>query len=87
VFSCLWLLDEQLGEDWRPDRAGFVLYLDEGGRRMLVHVDPDRPDAWRRQPYANVLGQWARRTGHGFSLAVLVGGTVRPIEATGLLDD
>jgi hypothetical protein len=78
-FSCLWLLDGMLGEDWRPDRAGFVLYLDEGGRRLVVHADPDRPEAWRQTPYGDELTRWAAAAGPGFRLAVLASGVAKPL--------
>jgi len=31
------------------------------GRQILVHVDPQRPDAWRREPYYSQLKAWARQ--------------------------
>lgn len=60
-FACDWLLDERLGEDWRPDRAGFVLHTGEGGALLNVDVDPADPTAWRREPYQSELRLWASR--------------------------
>ena len=33
-FNCGWLLTPSLPDDWRPDRAGFLLHQDEG--RIIV---------------------------------------------------
>ncbi len=29
---------------------------------MAVHIDPDRPDCWRREPYYSQLKKWARKS-------------------------
>ena len=50
-FSCLWLLDDNLGPEWKPEKSKMVLVADETGRRTMVHVDAAAPDAWRRAPY------------------------------------
>ena len=76
-YSCLWLLDDGLGEAWRPDRTGFVLYLDEGGRRLVIHVDPARPESWRVPACHAELRRWA--TGSMLQLVVLENGTITPL--------
>jgi hypothetical protein len=59
AFHCLWLRDENLSDDWRPDRAGFVL-SDPEPWALLVTCDPDQPSAWRREPYQSAIRTWAR---------------------------
>lgn len=57
-FQCLWRVDASLGEDWKPDVAGFVLH-DPSPWTLLVSCDVDRPDAWRLDPYGSQIQEWA----------------------------
>ena len=59
-FRCGWLVDEKLGEEWRPSRSRIMLVSEAGSNRIAAHVDPARPDAWRRAPFHGVLRGWAR---------------------------
>ncbi len=58
AFLCGWRNDENLGEAWRPDIAGFVL-SDPEPWALLVTCDPDNLDGWRREPYHSNLRLWA----------------------------
>ncbi len=58
AYSCRFLLDQSLDENWRPDRSGLVINADRS--RVVVHVDLDRPDAWLSEPYYSRLKQWSR---------------------------
>jgi hypothetical protein len=44
-FECFWLMESGFPEDLRPDLCGFVVAFNEGQEGVVVHVDPDRPDA------------------------------------------
>jgi hypothetical protein len=57
TFFCGYLINGQLGEEWKPSRSRLVLELQ--GNRIGVHVDPQRPDAWRREPFYSSLKRWA----------------------------
>ncbi len=59
-FYCDYLRDAKLGEEWKPSRSKIVLARDLDGRRLWAHVDPQRPDAWRREPFYSTLKAWAR---------------------------
>lgn len=72
-FHCLWLTSEKLGDDWRPDKAGFVMYSDRDGKRLNVVVDPGKPAAWRREPYYSYIKAMSRRSFDGYELVVCVG--------------
>ncbi len=54
-FSCAWLINERLGEEWYPKKSKIVLALQPD--RIIAHVDPGAPDAWRREPYFGMLNQ------------------------------
>lgn len=86
-FSCYWLDAEGLGDDWRPDRARFVLHREDGGRRLIVEVDPAQPQGWRKAPYHATFRDWARRgAAGGLTLNVLVGPRAFEIRADGDVD-
>ena len=58
TFNCGYLTNDQFGEEWKPSRSRLVLRWD--GPRMSVHVDPQRPDAWKREPFYSGLKGWAK---------------------------
>ena len=60
TFICGFLCEPELGEEWRPSRSKIVLTTEMGGRRIVAHIDPQRPDAWMQEPYYSALKQWAR---------------------------
>lgn len=59
TFQCMWTVAGALGEEWRPDNAGFVIAAD--GMLISIVVDPETPDAWREQPYYAQLKRWSVR--------------------------
>lgn len=72
-FQCLWSGAEGLDERWRPDRAKFVLFTEQDGRRLNVVVDPGFPAAWRREPYYSRLRAMAVRALEGCELLISIG--------------
>ncbi len=61
TFKCLWLRQEELGEEWKPKRSHFVLYLDAPAKQLVVNVDPAHASAWRQEPFLSTFRNWARR--------------------------
>lgn len=59
AFFCQWIHNDELGPDWKPDRARFVLSIYPGTNSLAVTVDPGTPDAWTRAPYHRELRRWA----------------------------
>jgi len=55
TFSCLWLLDDNLGPEWKPEKSKMVLTADEASRRTMVYVDASAPNAWQREPFQQRL--------------------------------
>lgn len=70
TFRCFWLDRLDLGPEWRPSFAGFVLRADQDQSTLWVDVDPLRPRAWRASPYYEQLKRWSEvvRTGAGVVL-------------------
>jgi hypothetical protein len=58
-FFCSWLVDPNLGPEWKPEVSRFVLSADATHRAIMVTVDPGRPLAWKRAPYYAVLRQFS----------------------------
>ena len=63
-FVCGYLTDPSLGEEWFPSKSKIVV-THEAGALVGVHVDPGRPDAWRREPYYSQVMAWAARAAVG----------------------
>ena len=62
VFHCSWRSWDEVPDDWRPDRTGFVLGGNlTPGRYLAVTADPAKPFAWRDPAYYPQLMAWARR--------------------------
>jgi hypothetical protein len=66
-FVCGWLVQPELGPDWKPERSKVILswHSDRvgGGTRLAVVVDPSHPSAWRNPPIYQKLKQWAFQGG------------------------
>lgn len=58
-FYCHYIMDRALGDDWHPARTHFVLRADD--KVLIVQVDPQRPDAWKRAPYHAALRKHANK--------------------------
>jgi hypothetical protein len=50
-FFCGWLLNSEVAAHWRPRECRMVLNFQATLNRTVVHVDPGRPDAWRKAPF------------------------------------
>lgn len=71
-FYCGFMRRADFGEEWRPSRAHFVLYWDYTGNRLLVHVDPAHPNAWKEQPYYRQLKWMSRQAEEGRHIIVRI---------------
>jgi hypothetical protein len=71
------MLDANLGPEWKPDRAKFVLHVQPNGINLQVAVDPKFPNAWLKPPYYDRLKTWARANAErGAFLFARIGGRV-----------
>jgi hypothetical protein len=50
-FYCEYLLDGAAGEHWKPSRCKMVVVMEDYANELVIHTDPARPHAWRREPY------------------------------------
>ena len=64
VFQCLWLSAPTLSDEWKPERARFVVSVESGGA-LQVTLDPAQPTAWRKEPYHSQIRRWAE---HGVNI-------------------
>jgi uncharacterized protein len=72
-FRCQWLVDERLGPEWFPPIAGMILVWQEQPATLFVVLDPDKPDAHRKQPFAHDLARmeaWGKKSPEPFAVAV-----------------
>ena len=56
-FQCFWTVTPEMPEEWRPNQIGFFIWTDAPDR-LIIEVDPVRPDAWRRAPYEAKIRSW-----------------------------
>ncbi|MFO1183791.1 MAG: hypothetical protein U1E56_03265 [Bauldia sp.] len=70
TFYCGWMRMAEWGDDWRPQRCHMVLYWINNGKRLVVHVDPNYPGAWRKSPYLESLRDWSRDIRSGREIVV-----------------
>jgi hypothetical protein len=59
AFYCGYLLWPELGEHWLPSRSKLVVAFKPDGMEIVIHVDPDVPDAWRSEPYYSEIRSMA----------------------------
>ena len=55
AWHCNWRKNPELGDQWRPDRSGFLINRSALHMPFEVIVDPSKPDSWRKEPYYSVL--------------------------------
>lgn len=59
-FHCGWLVGPNLGPEWQPLTCRMIIFFESNGNRLAVHVDPNHPQAWQREPYYRQLKGWSR---------------------------
>lgn len=59
AFHCLWMTENWLGPEWKPEQAKFVMTIDPVTRFLLIQLDPGQPSAWKREPYYSQLKKWS----------------------------
>ena len=59
AFWCQWIENPDLGPEWKPEIAKFVLSIYPGSNSLAVTVDPASPASWRREPYLSSLRRFA----------------------------
>jgi hypothetical protein len=58
-FVCGWLLDANLGDEWKPEKSKLVV-VPEAREKIVVYPDPSMPNAWRKSPYFEQIKTWAK---------------------------
>lgn len=60
TFHCRYLLDEALSEEWKPSNSNLMITFEEDSNRLVVHVDPATPEAWKAEPFYSQIKKWAK---------------------------
>lgn len=55
AFHCHWRQNPELGDNWRPDRSGFLVNRSAMHMPFEVIVDPQKADSWRKEPFYSVI--------------------------------
>ena len=67
-FSCLWLTDETMSDDFRPDRVGLYPSGNLGDECIKIIVDPEHVDNWKTERGKDVVDHFLDK---GFHLLVV----------------
>ncbi len=73
TFECEWLREPRWPDDWRPDRSKFVMFTEEGGKRLKIVVDEGAPGAWLSEPYYSRLKRMSQKVHEGQRLIICIG--------------
>ena len=60
AFWCQWIENPDLGPEWKPEKAKFVLSIYPGTQSLAVTVDPASPASWQGEAYLPWLRRWSR---------------------------
>lgn len=82
-FECVWLQSPHLPDDERPDGTGVVAFIPERERSLQVHVDPHKPDAWRR----GITGRFIHRASAELPVLVTIGDRRKAVGTEDVLRD
>ena len=58
-FYCEYLLDPSLDDHWKPSRCKIVVVREDDQNAIVIHVNSDRPHAWREEPFYTEICRWA----------------------------
>jgi hypothetical protein len=73
-FVCGYLVLPGLGPEWKPAVSHLMISSEGYQGRLNIHVDPSRPDAWRKQPYYAWIKEWSRKvTAERGQVVILIG--------------
>jgi hypothetical protein len=82
-FSCWWLINPDLGPEWKPERSKIVIVADE--ENLYLRCDPGFPEAWRKEPYYSTILKWAAKAEPVLgAILVYVGAETKLIVADGV---
>jgi hypothetical protein len=67
-FFCAYMLNATLGEHWRPSTCKMLVTYETEAERLVIHVDPARRNAWRKEPFLSHIRTWAAQSRRGHVL-------------------
>lgn len=59
-FHCGYLYISALSEDWKPSKCKLFVAFEQSANRVVIHVDPARPDGWLKEPYYSHIKWWSK---------------------------
>lgn len=73
-FYCGYRHIDTIDDRWKPSHAKFLINYESASNRIVIHVDPARPDAWRKEPFYKTIKLWSRRALSEKSMVVVWSG-------------
>lgn len=82
TFYCGYRRIQDLDERWKPSTSKILINYEAAHDRIALHIDPDRPDAWKEEPFYSTIKQWARTAEReGGTVVVWAGRNVTVVSA------
>jgi hypothetical protein len=73
-YHCFYMYEARMGDEWRPDRAKFIVNFRADQRRFILNVDPKFPNSWRQEPYyAKLLAMSGTFFDEGSAIQIIIG--------------
>lgn len=67
IFECDWLQESAYPDELRPDKCKVVITCTTDGKHPVLWVDPNYPDAWKKEPIAAYI-----RAAHKCGIDVII---------------
>jgi hypothetical protein len=77
AFECMWLQEETMPEDLKPNKSHVVLWVNETGEFLMVSVDPNFPEAYKQGEMANLLKSMLQVPEH--KIGIIIGSERFPL--------
>ncbi|MFN0219038.1 MAG: hypothetical protein ACKVP4_09520 [Hyphomicrobium sp.] len=71
AFYCGYRRIDTVDERWKPSKSKFVINYEAELDRIVIHVDPVRPDAWRMAPFYGVFKQWSAKAARDGGMVIV----------------
>jgi hypothetical protein len=71
TFHCGYLTHPALDDSWKPSRSKLIVTFEPEWNRVVIHVDPARPDAWRKEPYYSAIRRWGQNSARDRSQVIV----------------
>jgi len=59
-FTCEWLVNPDIGDDWYPQKSGLVIFFSENNGQVFLNFHCRDEGSWKKEPYHSQIKFYAR---------------------------